>query len=98
MRYSFEWDIEKEKQNRRRHRISFVQASTVFQDPNQITTFDEAHSDTEDRWITLGFDRNGFLLIVVHTFKETEYYINVRIISARKATRAETKQYEEFNQ
>ncbi len=98
MRYSFEWDIEKEKQNRRRHRVSFVQAATVFQDPNQIATFDEDHSDTEDRWITLGFDRNGILLIVVHTFKETEYYINVRIISARKATRAETKQYEEFNQ
>ena len=75
-----------------------MQASAVFEDPNQITTFDENHSDTEDRWITLGFDRKGILLIVVHTFKETEYYINVRIISARKATRAETKQYEEFNQ
>ncbi len=97
MRYSFEWDIEKEKQNKRRHRTSFVQAAAIFQDPNQITTFDEDHSDAEDRWITLGFDRNGILLIVVHTFEETEYYINIRIISARKATRAETKQYEEFN-
>ena len=62
MRYSFEWHIEKEKQNKRRHRISFVQVTIVFQDPNQITTFDE-----------------------------TEHYMNIRIISARKATRAETK-------
>ena len=98
MRYSFEWHIEKEQQNRRRHRISFVQATTVFQDPNQITTFDEDHSDAEDRWITLGFDKNGILLVVIHTVEETERYMNIRIISARKATRAETKQHEEFNQ
>ncbi|MCY4553694.1 MAG: BrnT family toxin [Candidatus Poribacteria bacterium] len=98
MRYSFEWHVEKEKQNRRRHRISFVQATTVFQDPNQVTTFDEDHSDAEDRWITLGFDKNGILLVVIHTVEETERYMNIRIISARKATRAETKQYEEFNQ
>ena len=55
-----------------------------FQDPNQITTFDEDHSDAEDRWITLGFDRNGILLVVIHTIEETERYMNIRIISARK--------------
>lgn len=98
MLYSFEWHIEKEKENKQKHRTSFVQATTVFQDPNQITTFGEEHSDAEDRWITLGFDRNGILLLVIHTVEETERYRNIRIISARKATRAETKQYEEFNQ
>ena len=97
MRYSFEWNIEKEKQNNLRHRISFSQATTVFRDPNQISIFDEDHSDDEDRWLTLGFDRNGILLVVVHTFEQTEDDMNIRIISARKATRAEVKQYEEFN-
>jgi uncharacterized DUF497 family protein len=95
--YNFEWHIEKEKQNNRRHKTSFVQATTVFRDPNQISIFDEDHSNDEDRWLTLGFDRNGILLVVIHTFEQTEHGVNIRIISARKATGAETKQYEEFN-
>ena len=97
MLYNFEWHIEKEKQNNRKYKISFTQATTVFRDPNQISIFDKDHSDDEDRWLTLGFDKNGILLVVVHTFEQTEHDVNIRIISARKATRAEIKQYEEIN-
>jgi len=95
--YNFEWNIEKEKQNAQKHKVSFVQATTVFRDPNQISIFDEDHSYDEDRWLTLGIDRNGILLVVVHTFEQTGYDVNIRVISARKATQTEIKQYEEFN-
>lgn len=97
MLYNFEWNIEKEKQNNRKHKVSFVQATTVFRDPNQISIFDEDHSYDEDRWLTLGVDRNGILLVVIHTFEQIGHDVNLRIISARKATRAEIQQYEEFN-
>jgi uncharacterized DUF497 family protein len=96
--YNFEWDIEKEKQNNRKHKISFVRATSIFRDPNQISIFDEGHSDNEERWITLGFDENGVLLVVIHTFKQTELNVDIRIISARKANQTEIKQYEVFNQ
>lgn len=98
MLYNFEWDIEKEKQNNRKHKISFVRATSIFRDPNQISIFDEGHSDNEERWITLGFDENGVLLVVIHTFKQTELNVDIRIISARKANQTEIKQYEVFNQ
>ncbi len=97
MLYNFEWNIEKEKQNDQKHKISFVQATTVFRDPNQISIFHEDHSYDEDRWLTLGVDRSGILLVVVHTFDQIGYDVNIRIISARKATRTEIKQYEEFD-
>ena len=98
MLYNFEWDLEKEKQNNRKHKISFVRATSIFRDPNQISIFDEEHSDNEERWITLGFDENGVLLVVIHTFKQTELNVDIRIISARKANQTEIKQYEVFNQ
>ena len=98
MRYNFEWDPAKARQNDRRHKVPFECATTVFQDPNQISIFDENHSDDEERWITLGLDRNGVLLVVIHTFGQANRDdTNIRIISARKASRTEIKQYEEFN-
>ena len=98
MLYNFEWDFEKEKQNNRKHKVSFLRATTVFRDPNQITVFDEEHSNDEERWITLGIDGYGILLIVIHTFEQATHYVNIRLISARKATKTEIKQYEEYNQ
>ena len=98
MHYNFEWDPVKAKQNSLEHKVSFERATTVFQDVNQLSIFDEDHSDNEERWLTLGLDRNGVLLVVVHTFRETnDSDVSVRIISARKATQKEIKQYEEFN-
>ena len=92
-RYKFEWDPAKARQNIRKHGIAFERAATVFLDPEALSEFDEKHSGHEDRWATLGLDTAGTLLVVCHTFEEAADGARVRIISARKATRNETKQY-----
>ena len=81
--YQFEWDPTKAQQNTRRHRVTFERAATVFLDPNALSVFDEQHSEDEERWVTLGLDRTGALLIVCHTFREeTETSAMIRLISA----------------
>jgi uncharacterized protein len=93
--YQFEWDPTKARQNARQHRVTFERAATVFLDPNTLSVFDEEHSQDEDRWITLGLERTGTLLVVCHTYREeTETRAMIRIITARKATKNEVKQYE----
>jgi uncharacterized DUF497 family protein len=92
--YQFEWDPTKARQNSRQHRVSFERAATIFLDPNAVSVFDEQHSQDEERWVTLGLDRTGALLVVSHTYREeTEASAMIRIISARKATRNEAKHY-----
>jgi uncharacterized DUF497 family protein len=96
MQYRFDWDPQKEELNVRKHKVAFLQAATVFRDPNQISIYDEEHSESEDRWITIGIDRGGVLRVVVHTFKNiTEDLVEIRIVSARKATKREEQQYRE---
>lgn len=96
MHYNFDWDPAKERSNRRKHKISFRRAATVFRDPNQLSVFDEEHSEVDERWITIGLDSSGILCVVVHTFEQVDNdYFEVRIISARKATRSEMRQYQE---
>jgi uncharacterized DUF497 family protein len=91
----FEWDPAKARQNAKKHRITFERGATVFLDPNALSLFDEQHSEEEERWITLGLDQTGVLLVISHTYhEETENSARVRLISARKATRNETKQYQ----
>jgi len=86
--------LEKARQNRRKHAVSFEQAATVFLDPNALTLYDEEHSEEEDRWITLGISASGGLVTVCHTFEEFETsHVHVRIFSSRKATRAEISKY-----
>jgi hypothetical protein len=93
--YNFEWDPTKAKQNQKKHRVRFEQASEIFLDPLAISIYDEDHSADENRWITLGKDRAGKLLVAIHTFLEkSEDVCIIRMISARKATRKEIKQYE----
>ncbi|WP_119396305.1 BrnT family toxin [Salinibius halmophilus] len=96
MNYNFEWDPAKAKSNLVKHGVSFELASGVFRDPMALTIFDEDSSDAaEDRWITLGMVNGQHYLIVVHTFRgESEGSVNVRLISARPATKHEIKQYE----
>ena len=97
MNYNLEWDPAKAKTNQHKHGVSFERAATVFHDPNQISIFDEQHSEDEDRWITLGMDELGSLLVVIHTFRATDADAGgIRIISARKATRNEIRQYQEY--
>jgi uncharacterized DUF497 family protein len=63
-----------------------------------VSVFDTEHSEHEDRWATIGIDRNGSLLVAVHTFQQVDAdSYRIRIISARKATRKESKQYQEEN-
>ncbi|MFZ5821348.1 MAG: BrnT family toxin [Chloroflexota bacterium] len=94
MRYEFNWDPNKDHLNLRKHGISFRQAASVFQDPNQLSIFDEEHSEKEDRWITLGVDETGILRVVVHTFEQMEENRwQIRIISARRADNDEIKKY-----
>ena len=96
MRYDFEWDIRKAKSNFRKHKINFERAVEIFRDPNLISIPDEEHSEDEERWLTMGLDENGILLIISHTFKNVSSFISsIRIISARKATKFEAEQYEE---
>ena len=78
------------------HKVSFQRAGMIFRDQHTISIFDDEHSQKEDRWITLGIDDSGILLVVSHTFREINASVcNIRIISARKATKREVKQYEE---
>ena len=77
--------------NLRKHSIVFREAATVLRDPLGITIFDPDHSDEEDRFITFGFSTAGRLLMVAHT----ERGERIRIINARRLTRAEREAYEE---
>lgn len=82
-----EWDDRKNEINKRKHGISFETAAHVFEDINRIEYFDEAHSADEDRFIVIGLVRK--VLFVVYTDRGDA----TRIISARKATKAETEVY-----
>ncbi len=89
----FEWDVNKEKSNRQKHKITFLEACYVFADKFMLTLYDDEHSEDEDRWITIGQTPNNKILVVVHTYRITKGKESVRIISARKAARNEEKQY-----
>ena len=96
MRYDFEWDTSKAKLNIEKHGVVFQRAATIFKDPYAISIFDDEHSENEDRWITIGMDSGGILLVVSHTFRRVgESLCHIRIISSRKAIKKEKKQYEE---
>jgi len=97
LRYTFEWDPIKAKENLRKHRISFDRAAELFLDPLAISIFDEEHSEQEERWVSLGKDRRGSVLILIHTFLQVSAgERKIRIISARKANKREARQHEEI--
>jgi len=97
MEYFFEWDSNKAKKNLVKHKVSFERASTIFKDPNALSIYDAEHSIEEDRWVTMGSDNSGILLIVCHTYIQfNDEEINIRIISSRKANKKEYKQYMEI--
>ena len=87
----FGWDETKEKSNRRKHGISFEEASTVFGDPLAAIFDDEGHSAGEHREIIIGHSRQDRLLLVCFTERPEE----IRLFSARPATRQEQNDYEE---
>ena len=87
----YEWDPRKAKENLRKHGISFEEAATVFLDPMALTFPDPDHSDEEDREITIGITTKHRVVFV----SQCQQGYRIRLISARKATRKERKQYEE---
>jgi len=91
---SFIWDEKKAKDNFEKHKISFKEAQTVFSDPNARMIFDTEHSIDEERFILLGISSGLKLLVVCHCYREGD--MEIRIISARKATKNEQKQYGSF--
>ena len=91
MALEFEWDDEKAESNFKKHGVSFDEATTVFLDPLSITIPDPLHSEEEDRFVLLGESCLGRILVVVHG----ERGDNIRIISAREATRREKRTYAE---
>jgi len=91
MSLEFEWDARKAKANRADHGIGFEEALTVFRDPLARIFEDEEHSQDEPREIMIGHSMKQRLILVCFTVRGTR----IRIISARKATRLERKDYEE---
>lgn len=87
----FVWDPAKAAGNLRKHNVTFEEASSVFADPLSATGADPEHSEGEVRWVTFGVSTRGRLLVVAHA-DEGDI---IRIISARVATRAERRIYEE---
>ncbi len=87
----FEWDENKAKANFQKHKVSFDEAKTVFDDPYLLTFPDIEHSNSEQRYINIGFSLKRRILIVIHTERGNI----IRIISCRKATKSERKAYEE---
>ena len=89
----FEWDESKNIINIEKHNVSFEEAMTVFKDTKAVLLYDENHSETEDRFNIIGMSQMSKLLIVCHCYRESDTII--RIISARKPTKAESDFYEE---
>jgi hypothetical protein len=86
----FEWDDEKAEANLWKHKVSFAEGATVFDDPYVVIEPDRLHSHGEVRAFATGFSRMSRVLLVVYT----ERYERVRLISARKATPEERRKYE----
>ena len=91
---NFSWNEIKAKSNLIKHRISFEEAKTVFDDDNARLIYDPDHSEDEDRFILLGLSCKLKILTIVDCHRGDEN--NIRIISARKSTKQETKQYREY--
>lgn len=88
---NFEWDEAKNKINRKKHGVSFEESQTVFYDEDALLEYDDLHSDKEERFRILGRSNLGNILLVVHCIRKETV---IRIISARKATTDERKNYE----
>ena len=94
--FQFEWDEAKADANARKHGVTFELASTLFHDPRLLTVADLQHGDTEERWFSVGCASTGVLLSVVYLWSDADpAATNVRLISARKSTQAEVRQYQE---
>lgn len=92
----FEWDPSKNAANQRKQNIRFEDAAAVFSDPLHLSTLDGVEGG-EDRWKTFGYVDGFALILVVHTYRDSENVEVIRLISSRRATRQERKQHERQN-
>lgn len=89
---NYEWNLIKERLNIAKHGVDFEEAKSVFADEFALVLFDEDHSNDEERFLILGMSQKERILLVVHCYREND---TIRIISSRKATKNEIKQYKE---
>lgn len=90
---NFVWDKNKSLSNVKKHKISFEEAQKVFNDPFHLSIEDPDHSEIEERWITIGTVISSGVVLVVHTYVIKRNQESIRIISAKKATARERRQY-----
>ncbi|MCI0514740.1 BrnT family toxin [candidate division KSB1 bacterium] len=90
MKLTFEWNEEKAISNYKKHKVTFEEGKSIFNDPFLLTFPDAEHSEFEKRYINLGISLHGRILVLIHTERKN----NIRIISCRKATLSERKVYE----
>jgi len=90
----FKWDKDKAEKNLRKHKVSFEEAKTIFNDPFMLTFPDEYHSENEKRYISIGTSADNRILLVVHAEYTESEKTAIRIISSRKATKSERRFYE----
>jgi uncharacterized DUF497 family protein len=91
MKLIFEWDEVKAKANLKKHKVSFEEGKTIFNDPFLFTFPDSKHSENEERYVNVGSSANRRILVLTHTERQGK----IRIISCRKATPRERSFYEE---
>ena len=94
MSLRFEWDPDKARRNLRKHRLSFEEATTAFEDDRSVTLPDPTHSVGEERFLLLGGTNRGRIVVIAFT-ERGEDIDTIRVISARLADRGERHDYEE---
>ena len=94
--FQFEWDEVKANANVRKHGVAFELARTIFNDQRLLTVADLEHSETEERWFSVGCASSGVMLSVVYLWSDADpAATKIRLISARKATQTEIRYYQE---
>ena len=94
--FQFEWDERKAVANLRKHGVSFELASTIFSDPRILTLADTTHSESEERWFSVGLASTGVLIAVAYLWTDAgDDLTKIRLISARRATATEIRYYTE---
>jgi uncharacterized protein len=92
--FQFEWDDIKATANERKHGVTFEVASTVFRDSQLLTIADLEHSETEERWFSIGWASNGTILAISYLWFESDSETTkIRLVSAREATHMEIRRY-----
>ena len=96
MRYEFDWDPAKAASNIAKHGVSFEDTMSVFLDPLALSRPDDGSAFGEERWVTIGQNIAMKVLLVVHTYTEiSDALVVIRVVSARRPTKHEIRQYEE---